>query len=234
MKKKVIAFLLLVTIMIQIFNVADNSIVNAQENVDYQTLIYNYYECIQNKDVQGIMDMYSDQLALYIKPFVEDVRNVSNHQGIYNIIDCKVQEIVKIKESGEEVYENTEYSNCETFFVCVNMKVYTSDKYYKDGINYFLISIGYDGKNTIYNIEIPSFYEIKVIKGETFANDFYEERNKYLYNDSTILLSLDSPVYVDKVANPSTIRIYIDGDVEELSFRTYLERTVAAECNNGL
>lgn len=40
MKKKVIAFLLLVTIMIQIFNVADNSIVNAQENVDYQTLIY--------------------------------------------------------------------------------------------------------------------------------------------------------------------------------------------------
>ena len=36
MKKKVIAFLLLVTIMIQIFNVADNSIVNAQENVDYQ------------------------------------------------------------------------------------------------------------------------------------------------------------------------------------------------------
>jgi hypothetical protein len=48
MKKKVIAFLLLVTIMIQIFNVADNSIVNAQENVDYQTLIYNYYECIQN------------------------------------------------------------------------------------------------------------------------------------------------------------------------------------------
>lgn len=115
MKKKVIAFLLLVTIMIQIFNVADNSIVNAQENVDYQTLIYNYYECIQNKDVQGIMDMYSDQLALYIKPFVEDVRNVSNHQGIYNIIDCKVQEIVKIKESGEEVYENTEYSNCETF-----------------------------------------------------------------------------------------------------------------------
>ena len=47
------------------------------------------------------------------------------------------------------------------------MKVYTSDKYYKDGINYFLISIGYDGKNTIYNIEIPSFYEIKVIKGET-------------------------------------------------------------------
>ena len=55
-----------------------------------------------------------------------------------------------------------------------------------------------------------------------------------MYNDSTILLSLDSPVYVDKVANPSTIRIYIDGDVEELSFRTYLERTVAAECNNGL
>lgn len=41
-------------------------------------------------------------------------------------------------------------------------------------------------------------------------------------------------MYVDKVANPSTIRIYIDGDVEELSFRTYLERTVAAECNNGL
>lgn len=67
MKKKVIAFLLLVTIMIQIFNVADNSIVNAQENVDYQTLIYNYYECIQNKDVQGIMDMYSGSACVIYK-----------------------------------------------------------------------------------------------------------------------------------------------------------------------
>lgn len=234
MKKKVISFLLFITIMIQFFSVADNSIINAQENVDYETIIHNYYEYIQNKDIQGIMNVYSEQLVSYIKPFAEDGRNIINHQGIYNIIDCKVQEITKIKESGKEVYESVEYRNCETFFVCVDMEVYASDKYYKNGVNYFLISLGNNGENIIYNVEIPSFKEIEAVKNETLAKDFYKERNKYLYNDVTMLLSSDSPVYVDRVENPSTIRIYVNGGVKELDFRTYLERTVAAECNNGL
>jgi len=207
-------------------------------NLNYIEVINNYFDAIANDDSEMILELYGPQLYSFVQAFFDNEDNQSNHFGVYNVIDCEVERIIQKEYVEQIIMDDTIYEDCFTFLVESSMSVYESDKYYKDGLNYFLISVGNNiyGELKIYNIEIPDYRVIKSFIGQNEADDYYRERNGYLYSSGSevALMSTDRPVYVDRVQNPTKIRLYYNGAILEPDFDEYLSGTVAAECNSGL
>lgn len=193
---------------------------------DSKEVIYEYYDYINNGNPEKIISLYSDYLVDFVAPFFKDENNKKEKSGIYNIIqinDIDISEEPKIKEY---IIGDTIYKDVDHFFVKCDMDVEISDKYYRDGANYFEFWISnVDNRYTILNIEIPSMSEIKKYDSDKETVDEYiVERSGYIYGKKVATRGVDSPVYIDYVANPYTINVQGYGAVNFVSYCT----TVAA------
>lgn len=126
------------------------------------------------------------------------------------------------------------YSNTETFFIKCKMKVYSSDKYYTEGNNYFLFNIGIspNGEVKIANIQIPTYNIIEHNDSQISDVRLYKQtRNYYLYGDIPSPFLTDKPAYIDYVKNPSSIRVLYNGSVKSINFKDYCLTVAANEIN---
>lgn len=206
------------------------------ENSDYINVMLQYYQNINDGNIDRAVNLYSEALYEYIVPFLKDSSARDNHEGLYNIISVEDIDYVIVGEDETLQFEGNTYNNVTTFFVKCDMSVYNSDKYYREGINYFLVSVGedYDSDISIINIEIPLYDMICNYEEDLdIVEDYQVFRNNCIYGDTACVYS-DAPVYVDRVANPSTIRVYVNGTVDTVNFKTYLQRNGAVEFNSGL
>lgn len=145
---------------------------------------------------------------------------------------------LKIKKISQEpflYYDGiSTYSNTETFFIKCKMKVYSSDKYYTEGNNYFLFNIGIspNGEVKIANIQIPTYNIIEHNDSQISDVISYKQtRNYYLYGDVPSPFLTDKPAYIDYVKNPSSIRVLYNGSVKSINFKDYCLTVAANEIN---
>lgn len=206
------------------------------EDGDYINVLLQYYKNLNDGNMDKAVNLYGEALYEYIVPFLEDSSAKDNYEGLYNIISVEDVDYTIVKEDAALQFEGNIYDNVTTFFVKCNMSVHNSDKYYREGINYFLVSVGedLDSDISIINIEIPLYGMICNYEEDLdIVKDYQVFRNNCIYGDTACVYS-DAPVYVDRVANPSTIRVSIDGKVDTVNFKTYLQRNGAVEFNSGL
>lgn len=242
--KKGIATILTLIIVISFGNneyiLADNY---GYIDEEFTNLIYEYYKDINDRNYMDILQIYSTSLQYDVYDFFVNERNRVNHEGIYNVVDVEVDMIEKISSSESVLYNSIYYSKIDKYFVSCYMNVYETDKYYMQGDNYFEFTIGKDenGDVEIVDIEIASYNNIKKYVKTSFEQ-YISVRNYLIYGEESDSASCyavrpggyDAPVYVDYVDNPANIRILYNGTVQTIDFKTYLERTVAVECNSGL
>ncbi|WP_066719965.1 hypothetical protein [Clostridium sp. Marseille-P299] len=225
--KKVLAALLAISLLISTQGVA----VKASEN--YETLITKYYDLINEGNQNEVINLYGDSLKNYVNDFFNNEKNKESHQGIYNVINTEVLYANYISQMDTYVYDDYTYSNVQSYFVKCNMNVYTSDKYYTEGVNYFIFYIGEDltGDIRIINIEIP--YNRTITDNDSDSEDvklYVTKRNAYLYGGISEYVT-DVPAYIDAVKNPSKIRVLYNGSVVERPFAEYLKVVASNEMN---
>lgn len=246
--KKGIAIVLIIIFVISLGNseyiLADNKKDN-YEYVDegFTDLICEYYDDINSGNYMDILNIYSAELQDDMYNFLNNERNRVDHEGIYNVIDVEFDMIEKISSDESTLYNSIYYSKIDKYFVSCYMNVYETDKYYMQGDNYFEFTIGKDenGGVKIANIEIADYNNIKRYVKTSF-DQYISARNYLIYGEGITSASCyavkpggyDAPVYVDYVDNPANIRVLYNGAVQTVNFKTYLERTVAVECNSGL
>lgn len=185
-------------------------------------LIEQYYTYVNEGEAESIQSLYGAELQEFVAPFFEEADSKVLHQGIYNVINT---EVLFIKKIDNGAYEN------DAYFVKCNMNVYESDKYYRQGINYFMFwtDVNENGDLEISNIEIPTYQVL--LKNDTKKDDvkeFQRARNEMIYGTSVTPRLTDYPVYIDTVGNPLTIRVKGYGSV---NFKDYLKGVAANEIN---
>lgn len=207
--------------------------VYAAEDDEYVNIISSYYEYINNGEAHRIQELYGGYLKEFVASFFENENNVLEHNGIYNVINANIV-FVKYIESTNEYSDGKEiYNNVHKYIVKCEMDVYESDKYYQQGYNYFLFSVGYDDeKLKIIDIEIPSYN--LMVENDTSIEDvdiFRNVRNNFIYGSSTTIspYAADSSVYIDYVGNPSKIRV--QGYSTPIDFMEYCRDVAACEIN---
>lgn len=237
--KKIISFIMIV--MFLVLEIQYSVSASEQVEEDYANLIFQYYKIINEQKHEDIMDLYADSLKNYVFDFFESKQNQDMHEGIYNVMNANIVFINEIENiKGTTEFEGIMYKEVHFYFVKCDMHVYSSDKYYAEGNNYFIFSIGKDiaGSIKIINIEIPSYSTVLLYDKDTADVRQYEQvRNSFLYGDleeSGMQLTSDAPVYIDYVRNPSTIRVLVNGTVVTVDFKTYCKRAAAVEINSGL
>lgn len=208
--------------------------VSAANEQDYEKIINNYYELINNSQYSDICDLYGVELNNFVADFFSNEENAKTHSGIYNVKNAQVLVIQNITATAFAYDDGfTTYSDTQTFFVKCDMDVFSSDKYYTEGNNYFLFSIGVNsnGEVKIVNIEIPNYKIIEAYDTQTEDIMAYKQiRNYYIYGDRPAVLS-DAPVYIDYVRNPSKIRVLYNGSVKSVTFSDYCLTVAANEMN---
>lgn len=238
MKKIISCFMAVIFVVIEIqFPIT----VNAQTEKDFEKLIFQYYEMINKQNQEEIMDLYTEPLKNYVSYFFENKYNKNMHEGIYNVNNANVVLICEMEHIKTQTeFEGIIYGEIKRYFVKCEMQVHSSDKYYTEGNNYFVFSIGKDisGDEKIINIEIPCYSTIFLYdKDITEVKGYINIRNGFLYGEleeSGIQPTSDAPVYIDYVRNPNTIRVLVNGKVDTVDFKTYCKRAAAVEINSGL
>ncbi len=236
-KKRVLVFL--ATVMLSL-SVLPALAVRANGQEYYSDVILQYYDLMNGTNDRAVLDLYGNALREQVQPFFSNEENMTMHEGIYNVIHASVLCITEIDGDVLETIEGESYSDIHTYFVKTYMQVYSSDKYYSQGVNYFTFCLGKDALENIciLNIEIPSYTLIETLDADTESVEQYKtQRNSFLYGnteDSQIALLSDGPVYRDYVGNPSTIRVLVNGTVKTVDFKTYCKRAAAVEMNSGL
>lgn len=206
---------------------------------EFENVIYQYYENISNGCYEEVINLYSSSLRKQMIKFFCDEKNKTEHEGLYNIYNVDVLTIKKTEQTDAVMDCEEEYVEIMSFFVKCNMNVYKTDKYYMEGNNYFEFTLGKEsnGNVNILNIEVPDYSCIRKY-GEDKA--YINQRNCLIYGEEACnnieLYSMndDAPVSIDYVENPSQVRVLYNGSVETVDFRTYMERTAAAEFNSGI
>ncbi|MBO5283557.1 MAG: hypothetical protein J6B43_10630 [Lachnospiraceae bacterium] len=227
----VVIWILLFGLSVSSFTLA---VTASESNYDYEAVINQYYELVNNGKQYEIPSLYGTGLNNFVADFFDDDKNQETHSGIYNVKNVQILTVQRISDIPF-VFDDefVTYTETENFFVKCNMEVYTSDKYYMQGNNYFLFTVGIDpnGQVKIINIEIPSFHTIKCYDLQTDDILLYEQtRNYFLYGDIPTPTS-DTPVYIDYVRNPRQIRVLYNGSVKSVSFSDYCLTVAANEMN---
>ncbi len=238
MRKIISCFMAVIFVVLEIqFPIA----VNAQTEADFEKLIFRYYEMINEQKQEGIMDLYAESLKNYVSSFFENGYNKSMHEGIYNVKSANIMLVCETEHiKAQTEFEGTVYREIKRYFIKCEMQVYSSDKYYTEGNNYFVFSVGKNisGEEKIINIEIPCYSTILLYdKNMVDVIRYINIRNGFLYGElegNEIQPTSDAPVYIDYVRNPSTIRVLINGKVDTVDFKTYCKRAAAVEINSGL
>ncbi len=240
--RKIVNLFIIVTIICGIIGNYNNVFANDSIAAEYESLIYQYYENINSGCYEETVNLYSSSLRETIIKFFSDEKNKTEHEGLYNINNVDILTIKRTQQIGNIMGCEEEYVEVMSFFVKCNMNVYNSDKYYMEGNNYFLFTLGKEsnGNVNILNIEIPDYRLIEQYEDEC-CKEYITKRNYLIYGEDKCnnveiysLNSSDTPVYVDYVENPSKVRVLYNGSVEEVNFRTYMERTAAAEFNSRI
>lgn len=238
MKKIISCFMIIIFLTLDIqFPI----LVNAQVEQECEELIFQYYEIINRQEQEKVMDLYAESLKNYVSYFFKNKYNQNMHEGIYNVNSAKVIFVCEMEHiKGQIEFEGTTYEKISRYFVKCEMQVYSSDKYYTEGNNYFVFSIGKDisGEEKIINIEIPCYSTILLYDKNTVdVTRYINIRNVFLYGKlegNGVQPTSDAPVYIDFVRNPSTIRVLVNGRVDTVDFKTYCKRAAAVEINSGL
>ena len=231
MRKKYFKIFTFLLVLLMGFGITSD--VKAKETSNQpEDIIISYFNCINEERYIDVQELYGEELNEFVYEFFQDSNNIGEHQGIYNVKHVTSE---MIKETGTcEDYEYGEclYSNIKKFFVKCNMNVYQTDKYYQEGVNYFIFYIGMNEDNClkILNIEIPSYSELNV--HDTVEEDiirFQQIRDELIYGIVSPCYA-DSPVYIDRVVNPTSIRV--EGYDNAIPFWDYCKGVAANEINN--
>lgn len=155
---KIFTFLLVLLLGFSI-----TSDVKAKETFNHpEDIIMSYFNCINEKRYTDVQKLYGEELNEFVYEFFQNMENVEEHQGIYNVKNVTSEKIREIGTCEDYEYNEYFYSNIKKFFVKCNMNVYQTDKYYQEGVNYFIFYIGMneDSCLKILNIEIPTYSEL--------------------------------------------------------------------------
>ena len=204
-----------------------------EENEDYTKQINMYYQFVNNGMHEKITELYGKGLTDSVKDFFNNQDNKKNNEGIFNVKNVKILSLINISEDALDYEDGIDtYSNTKMYFVKCYMDVISPDKYYTQGVNYFVFNIGVNtsGEIKIANLEIPSYQLIdKFDDNESDVKLYKETREKYIYGSSSRLTDVSS--YIDVVKNPSTIRVLYNNTVKVVSFKDYCFRVAAKEMN---
>lgn len=225
-------YLCLMLAVIMIFLILPKAELLAEEKEDdYVNIIQKYYECINKSNIIDIHNLYGKELNDFVGNFFIETDNVENHKGIYNI---KNVDILSVQKVGTDILYQSDkefYSNVNKYLIKCNMNVYVTDKYYQEGVNYFIFYVGMNDDNNIKiaDIEIPSYNMI--IKYDSIVEDaqmFQQVRNELIYGIGTPYWS-DRPLYIDYVLNPISVKV--EGYSEPIAFWDYIRGVAANEIN---
>jgi hypothetical protein len=216
----------------------------SEEDFQYRALITQYYDYVNQGEHENVANLYGNALENYVSPFFDDVNNSQEHAGLYNVESVNISSITLVdSQSNSYSFEDENYTYVNTYFVKCDMDVYSPDKYYTDGYNYFTFYIGMDSNDNlkIANIEIPFYKTINEYDTNSLdVMQYQTKRNTYLYGQQNMVNGLiqpmEMPLYIDYVHNPSTIRVDLsysntnDSPVS-VAFETYCYSVASEEIN---
>lgn len=185
-------------------------------NLTAEEIIQSYYDDVNSKDINGILNFLGGEYGECAKNIYTDKENVNNYIGIFNISNAEILSIDEVSLSDVSTLELSDFDNeiVSVYKVKVNIKKYQdNNSEFSNGINeiYFIL----DENN-------------KIIGCQTLT-----DMPEILENDDNIaLFSYDAPV-TKPSSNPSTIKVYrtSTGKIESVGFKTYCK--VVTTCEVG-
>lgn len=181
-------------------------------------VIQSYYDDVNNKDVDKILEILDGAYGESARNIYTAEENMTNHVGIFNILNAEVVNIEKASSLDISALDITDYGNemSKVYKVSVNITKYQSDDEFADGINELYFVFNRDNKI----IGCQSLEEMPEIEKTEGTKSFYST------------FSYDSPIS-KPTSNPSTIKVYrtSTGKIESISFKTYCK--VVTTCEVG-
>lgn len=126
-----------------ILNIFTSNRVQALSDEPIQT-VQNLIENINNNEWANIPDLWSTDRKETISGFLEEPSNAENHDGIYNILNARLDNWKEIPSEFKESFPFVQ-DNSLLYYVAIDLNVNKEDEFYLNGINYFLVELVQEG-----------------------------------------------------------------------------------------
>lgn len=213
---------------------------------EYEEVILAYYSYVNQSNIVSAINLYCDELYDEVTPFFENENNKIEKQGLYNIHTVSNIEIFFDSSVGDYSYDEKIYHDTKKYLIKCCMDVEQTNKYYKNGVNYYEIYVGKDHLDEckILYIGNPKYSLISKYDSSEDADGYIRLQNMLVYGTvsldgtdsngsacfSTRATTNESPILVDYVGNPANIRVLLsDGTIVVRDLKEYCKTVAAGE-----